>query len=387
MPRYSVLLPTRNGASLLEGCVSSVLDQEYRDFELVVSDNASEDETPQILARYASDSRIRLLRQDKALGVTDSWNAALAASSGERITLLGDDDALLPGYFERADALIDRYDDPDVLLYNGCAFAYPGFAGSAISNYADPFFEIVPPVPSDGVLTPEMRREIIGHLFRFDFPIPLNMQTGLVARRVVAKLPDGLFKPPFPDFYAFGGLMLTDASWVVSSERLVVVGVSPKSFGQTVHSSESARQAQDYLGIDPRFEGRLPGSEVMNGHYETLLSLQADFAEALEGVEIDRHEYAWQQVYSWYVQRRLGSLSTRDVARRARGLTPSDWVGIARLFAKRLRPGVLRRRMTLGGEAATSTLWPGMRPLPQVSNIVDFVTWIEAQHPRAPIRA
>ena len=384
MPRYSVLLPTRNGAALLEGCLRSVLDQDYEDFELVVSDNASEDETPEILARYASDPRIRLLRQERALGVTDNWNAALTASSGERITLLGDDDALLPGYFQRADALVERHGDPDVLLYNGCAFAFPGFAGSKVSSYADPFFEIKPPVPSDGELSAALRQRIIGHLFRFDFPIPLNMQTGLVAQRAIAELPDGLFKPPFPDFYAFGGLLVSDVRWAISPERLVVVGVSPKSFGRTVHSSESIRQAQSYLGIDPRFRGRLPGSEVMNGHYETLLALKADFAE-LTGVEIDRHEYVWQQAYSWYVQYRLGSLSTKDVLHRARLLGVGDWAGLAQLFARRLRPGVLRRRMVRDDDSATATLWPGMRPAPEISDIAEFVVWIEVTRPRPPV--
>ena len=60
MPRYGILLPTRNGASLLEGCVRSVLDQDYEDFELVISDNASDDGTGDILAGFASDPRVRL---------------------------------------------------------------------------------------------------------------------------------------------------------------------------------------------------------------------------------------------------------------------------------------------------------------------------------------
>lgn len=382
MARYSVLLPTRNGASLLEGCLRSVLDQPYVDFELVISDNASEDATPEILARHASDPRVRILRQDRPLGVTDNWNAALAASSGARITVLGDDDALMPGYFERADALIERHDDPDVLLHNARAFAYPGFAGSRVSQYADPFYEPAAPVPVEGDLSLALRRELVGHLFRFDFPIPLNLQTALVARRAIAGLPAGLFKPPFPDFYALGGLMLTVPRWVISPERLVVVGVSPKSFGQTVHSSGSAGKARAYLGIDPRFAGHLPGSEVMNGHYETLLALKADFSAALEGVDIDRSEYVWQQAYSWYVQRRLGSLTNREVLQRAGLLGRRDWIGLGRLFAQRLRPGALQRRLRLGGESAAATLWPGMRPAPDIADIVEFVAWIEQRAPR-----
>ncbi len=385
-PRYSVLLPTRNGGDLLDGCIRSVLDQPYEDFELVISDNASSDAAPEIIARYADDPRVRVLRQDQPLEVTDNWNAALAVSSGERITLIGDDDVLLPGYFDRADALLARYDDPDFLLYNAYAFAFPGFTGSAVSHYTDSFAEPAGSLPANGMLSVADRRGIVADLFRFDFPIPLNMQTALVARRALVGLPDGLFKPPFPDFYAFGGLLLTAARCAVSSERLVVIGVSPKSFGLTVHSSESVERAQGYLGIDPRFEGRLPGSEVMNGHYETLLALQADFAVALPGVEIDRDEYVWQQAYSWYVQLRLGSLAPRQMLGRLRQLTGGDVLGLTRLLAKRVRPGKLRRRLALGGGAATSALWPGMRPVAEVSDIVEFSAWIEARQPRAAVR-
>jgi glycosyltransferase involved in cell wall biosynthesis len=386
MPKYSLLLPTRNGASLLEGCVGSIVSQTSRDFEVVISDNASDDATPEILARYADDPRVVIVRQDEPLGVTDNWNRALAVATGDRIGLIGDDDVLLPGYFERADALVAEHDDPDVLLFNGAAFAFPGFAGSAVSNYADPFYVPAPPMPANGTVDKAARRQIVEHLFRFDFPIPLNMQTALVTRRAMTLLPNGLFQPPFPDFYALAGLMLSDVSWAISPERLAVIGVSPKSFGRTVHNSNSGDSARNYLGIDPDFPDRLPGSEVMNGHYETLQRLKADFAHELEGVEIDRHEYAWQQAYSWYVQRRLGSLSTGDVVARLRMLKGGDWVGLSRLFATRLRPGAVSRRVRLGGEAATSALWPGMRSCPDVHDLAEFAAWIEAQNPRPAIK-
>lgn len=381
-PRYSVLLPTRNGASLLEPVVRSVLDEPYEDFELVVSDNASNDETPEILARYAGDPRVRLLRQDEPVDVTENWNRALAAALGERVTLIGDDDLFLPGYFARADALVEAHGDPDVLIYNAYAFAFAGFAGSALSHYTDSFFTPSPPLPAEGEFSLAQRRAIVADLFEFQFPIPLNMQTALVARRAIAGLPDGLFKPPFPDFYAFGGLMLTVPRWAVSPERLVVIGVSPKSFGRTAHSSDSVQEARRYLGVDARFDRQLPGSEIMNGHYETLLALQADFAAHLGDLSIDRHEYVWQQAYSWYTQRRLGSLDNKGVLARARLLAPSDWIGLGRLFARRLRPGVVGKRIVRRGDAAVATLWPGMQPLPEIDDIVEFVRWIEQRRPR-----
>ncbi|MGI8624215.1 MAG: hypothetical protein ACR2NB_12205 [Solirubrobacteraceae bacterium] len=118
-----------------------------------------------------------------------------------------------------------------------------------------------------------------------------------------------------------------------------------------MRSSTSGDSARDYLGIDPSFPRRLPGSEVMNGHYETLMVLKADFAAALRGIEINRAECAWQQAHSWYVQRRLGSL-TKEVGDRLRKLGGGDdWVGLSRLLAKRLRPDKARRRARMGRRA------------------------------------
>jgi glycosyltransferase involved in cell wall biosynthesis len=387
MPRYSVLLPTRNGASLLEGCIGSVLDQPYDDVELIVSNNASDDRTAEILDRHAADPRLTTITQERTLGVTENWNAALAASSGNWIVLIGDDDVLLPGFFRRADELMEHHGHPEVLLYNGYAFAFPGFADVGVSQYADPFYVADGPIPADGELSKTVRHELVADLFRFAFSMHLNMQTAVVTRTAVDRLPDGLFRPPFPDFYALSALMLTAHRWVMSSEQLVVVGISPKSFGRTVNSASSVEKARDYLGNDVRFHGHLPGSEIMNGHYETMLALKSDFPDALAGIELDRGEYAWQQAYSWYVQRRHGSLSNRDVLRRLRMLEARDYKHLARRLVGGLRPATIRRWLPLGREAGTAALWPGMRPIPEVSDIAQFAAWIETQRDRTATRA
>ncbi len=380
-PRYSVLLPTRNGASLLESCLRSILDQGYEDMELVVSNNASQDGTREILERFAADPRLRVVELGEPVGVTENWNVALVHSRGERILLVGDDDLLLPGYFARVDELLARHRDPDVLSYNAYAFAYPGFSGSAESHYADPFFETDPRVPRDGEIPSALRREIVAEMFRFVFPLALNMQTVVVARRALECLPAGLFREPFPDFYAINGLLLRCARWVNTEERLVVVGVSPKSFGRTLHSSVEQARGVSYLGIQTDFDGWLPGSEFLNGTHRCLLALQADFPAELAGLEIDRAEYVIQQAYAWYIQLRLGSLRPRQVAAMLRLLKPGDWPPLARMLAARLRPEKLWRRLRIDRADPAPQLWPGMRPLPQVSDIAEFAAWVGAREP------
>jgi len=376
VPRYSILLPTRNGASLLPGAIASVLEQDYEDFELVISDNASDDDTREILADAKRDPRVVVRRQESPLSVTDNWIQTLNASSGSHFTLIGDDDLLLPRFFERVDRLLGESGDPDVLMYNGYAFAWPGFLGSAVAQYADPFFSPEPPVPREGPLTSASRDFVIASLFRFDFPLPLNFQNVIVKRSVASLLPGDFFRQPFPDFFALVGLMLRAGTWHIAPEQMVVIGVSPKSFGQTAHSKESGEKARSYLGIDPDFEGWLPGSEVMNGHYETLIALREAFPAELGAFQIDRSEYVWQQAYSWYVQYRLGSLGASELLARFRLLAPSDAAGLFRLFARRFRPAAVRRRASVSPGQATEALWPGMRPAPDVKDIAHFGRWI-----------
>ena len=69
-------LPTRNGGQFLRNCIESVLTQDYDDFELIISDNANSDDTPAIINQYAGHDRVRAIRLDEAVPVTDNWNAA-----------------------------------------------------------------------------------------------------------------------------------------------------------------------------------------------------------------------------------------------------------------------------------------------------------------------
>jgi len=377
--KFSLLLPTRNGGHLLGDVMRSVLDQPYADMELVVSNNASEDDTAAVLDSFAGDRRLQVTTLTESVEVTDNWRVALERSSGDYISLIGDDDMLLDGYFERAEALLERFDHPDVLSFNAFGFAFPGFAGSPHAHYANPFYSNDPSLPRESPIPLAQRMNVVRDMFSFRFPMHLNMQCTLVARRAIERLSDGLLKPPFPDFYGLNALLMRAQSWVHTDERLVVVGVSPKSFGRTIHSATEQGHGLDYLGIETGFPGQLPGSEIVNGTYRCLLELQRDYPHELVGVEIDRAHYVVQQVNAWYVQWRLGSLSSREVLERLRLVGGRDWVGFARLLAPRLTPGKLRSRLRIDRSDPASQLWPGMRPLPEVSNIAEFAGWVAAQ--------
>ncbi|MEK6288252.1 MAG: glycosyltransferase [Acidobacteriota bacterium] len=96
-PTVSVCIPTYNTARYLPEAIESVLQQEFTDYELVICDNASTDETPELCRKYG-DSRIRYLRFTDLTNQAGNFNRCLDEVRGEFFTLLHADDLLLPGF-------------------------------------------------------------------------------------------------------------------------------------------------------------------------------------------------------------------------------------------------------------------------------------------------
>jgi GT2 family glycosyltransferase len=93
-------MAVHDGARHLQASLDSVLDQSFGDFELVVVDDGSTDDTPQILRSY-TDKRIRVIDNPRNLGLTASLNRGLAASRGELLARQDADDVSLPGRLAR----------------------------------------------------------------------------------------------------------------------------------------------------------------------------------------------------------------------------------------------------------------------------------------------
>ena len=119
-PLVSVIMPTYNGEDFVAETIESVLSQTYEPIELVVVDDASNDDTPDIVASYAErvPGRIRLESRQERLGPTRRRNDALALAEGPLIAWLDQDDLWLPHKTERqVEVMRER---PDVgLVYAG----------------------------------------------------------------------------------------------------------------------------------------------------------------------------------------------------------------------------------------------------------------------------
>jgi len=112
-PKVTVLLAVHNGEPYIGEAVQSVLDQTFTDFELLLVDDASTDDTVGIVERLGDD-RVRILRNESNRGQVPSLNRGLSEARGEYVARLDADDACLPTRLERQVEVLDA--DPRVGL-------------------------------------------------------------------------------------------------------------------------------------------------------------------------------------------------------------------------------------------------------------------------------
>ena len=120
-PRFSIVIPTRNRPKAVVSTIRTCLNQDYDNYEIIVSDNCSTPETFEAVASISS-PKIHYFRSDKPLSLSNSWEFAISHARGEFVTLLGDDDGLLFHALVCADELIRELKTKllrwDYVLYN-----------------------------------------------------------------------------------------------------------------------------------------------------------------------------------------------------------------------------------------------------------------------------
>lgn len=92
-PKVSVCIPNYNGSQYIENAIQSVLNQSYTNFELIIVDNCSTDNSIEVINKF-SDPRIKIYRNPTNIGMVKNWNKCISLASGEYLCLLSHDDVL-----------------------------------------------------------------------------------------------------------------------------------------------------------------------------------------------------------------------------------------------------------------------------------------------------
>ena len=154
-PRVTVAIPTWNGSRFIREAIDSVLKQSFSDFELIVVDDCSDDDTFTLVSQF-DDPRIRVERNPVRLGLVGNWNRCLDEAVGDYITIFHQDDVMAADNLSKKVAILDAH--PSVAFVHSNVRQIDA-DGSSISDswYA-------PPAPGDGRV--HEGREYFARLFR-----------------------------------------------------------------------------------------------------------------------------------------------------------------------------------------------------------------------------
>lgn len=306
--KYSVIIPTRDRLDLLKQCVHTVLDQDFHDWEIIISDNCST-ENIKGWVESISDSRIKYFRTHEFVSVTKNWNSSIEKASGDYILMLGDDDGIIPGYFNRIETILEKFHNPS-LIYNAIYhYAYPGAMPGRPDGYlaeikdafffdnkSDPFW-----------LSSEEKIKAYTGSLNLKRNFVFNIQTTVFSKQYVDERhkTGPFFKGPFPDYYAMNVAMLKAERVLVVPQPLSIVGISKKSFGFTYFSGVSATKGKALLNNEFESPSNLshlqkelfiPGPYYLNNYMLSLAHFAKDYCSELN-ISLDFRRYRLIIIY------------------------------------------------------------------------------------------
>ncbi|MEN9657060.1 MAG: hypothetical protein RL571_525 [Pseudomonadota bacterium] len=142
-PMLTVVVTAYNYGRYLAQCISSILSQDYQNFELIILDNASTDHTQEILSSFSYDKRVKCIKHEMNIGAYVNFNLAFKAGSGRFLAIVSADDYLLPGHFSKLLSGLESnphcalaYSSRIFVDDNGIEIEPPEHIGYAQSSYA-----------------------------------------------------------------------------------------------------------------------------------------------------------------------------------------------------------------------------------------------------------
>jgi hypothetical protein len=305
-PRVSVCIPAYNYARYLPAAIDSVLAQEFGDYELVVVDNASQDDTPAVLARYGE--RIRAHRNERNVGLFGNFARCLELARGELVKFLSADDWLHPAFLAEGVALMDRH--PSAAIVSG-----PGFFVDGDGR--------VYGMGTTGVFEPGLVPGPVALRAQADLLYVIGMPSNTLLRRAAVETAGGFDErfAPAADVHLWGKLLARhDLAWLARPRCYLRVH-SAKAHDYGLDPSESTFLAWEALGrevgppIDPALVARAVGAEAERSLLYVVAHLLAGRPGAARRIlAFTSRHVSWARVLARFALR-LPALARAQLAR------------------------------------------------------------------------
>ncbi len=247
-PKFSIVIPTRNGLKYLPYTIETVLSQPSQDFELIISDNHSTDGTAAYLETI-TDPRFRYVKPETPLSMVLHFEFVITQTRGRWITILGDDDGLMPSFFERLDALAIDTLDVDAITFRRAYYTWDGcqeLQGDSVLYYSY--------YPKKAYLNNNISIflcliSLIDYMY-----LPQLYTTGLIKRSYVESIKAGaggkFYYGDTPDASSAAILALSAPRHYRFEEPLFWTGTSPKSVGFSQESKLLKAKALEFESLN-----------------------------------------------------------------------------------------------------------------------------------------
>jgi glycosyltransferase involved in cell wall biosynthesis len=126
LPKITIIIPTRDRADVLEKTLMALSLITYPNYEVLVSDNSSEDGTENVCSKF---SFVRHIKTNARISMSHNWEFALDHVNGEWVTIIGDDDAVLPSGLTKVSEVINKRPDIDFIRTLTASYWWPGVGG------------------------------------------------------------------------------------------------------------------------------------------------------------------------------------------------------------------------------------------------------------------
>ncbi|WP_415284862.1 glycosyltransferase family 2 protein [Candidatus Pelagibacter sp. Uisw_130] len=230
--KYSILLPTYNKAKYLAFTIESVLSSKYENFELIISDDYSTDDTNKLLSQI-NDKRVNIIKPPIKLTQTKNYEFLLKYARGEWITILGDDDGILPNFFEKVDKYLDKFYDVEAIHTKPAFYYWDGVEdlyGDRVCDYQN-FNE-----------KSKMKNSMMSLLFSLSgiylrTDLPMIYTSGLVKKSLLDKIKkksnNFFFHSVVPDYYSMISILYETKKYLQINEPIFWAGTSKLSTGRS----------------------------------------------------------------------------------------------------------------------------------------------------------
>jgi glycosyltransferase involved in cell wall biosynthesis len=232
--KFTVIIPTRERADTLQYSLKTVVAQDYDNLEILISDNFSCDDTEDVVRSF-KDSRIVYKNTGKRLSMSHNWEFALSHVNSGWVTILGDDDGLLPGALSKVSEIIE---ETGVLAIRSrvCSYSWPGVGQHKYGQLTVPINSGFEVRDTETWLSKVLK----GYANYFDLPMLYNGGFGCSSLIKKIRSRNGTFYQSLnPDVYSAVALSSTIPKYIYSNEPFAINGTSKHSIGTAAFSGNN----------------------------------------------------------------------------------------------------------------------------------------------------